>query len=299
DLPYDADWEFPEKRLILQEVLGSGAFGQVIKAEAIGILSLSARDKTSEATTVAVKMLKENASESDYKDLASELKIMIHLGEHKNIINLLGACTRGENLMLILEYAKHGNLLQFLRTRRDIYEPTWKKTTFNPKTEFTLADQVVDAYQIAQGMDFLASKKCIHRDLAARNVLVDEGYALKIGDFGLARDIYKTDLYVKKGAGLLPVKWMAPEALFDREYSSKTDVWAFGVVLWEILTLGGSPYPGVPLEQLLDYINEGKRMAQPRDCPPEIYAIMCDCWSLEQDRRPTFAELVRRIERIL
>ncbi|XP_028517530.1 vascular endothelial growth factor receptor 3 isoform X2 [Exaiptasia diaphana] len=251
ELPYDADWEFPVKRLILQGVIGSGAFGQVMKAEAVGILSFSAGDKKSIAlkrrlklrrrlmfnhifqdsagndctrTTVAVKMLKAEANESDYKDLAIELKIMIHLGEHSNIINLLGACTRSEQLMVIMEFAPHGNLLNFLRSRREIYEATWRKTANNPDAEFTLADLVMFSYQIARGMDFLSSKKCVHRDLAARNVLVGEDYVMKIADFGLARDIYKSDLYVKETTGLLPLKWMAPESLFDRVYTLKTDM---------------------------------------------------------------------------
>ncbi|XP_022807789.1 vascular endothelial growth factor receptor 2-like [Stylophora pistillata] len=327
DLPYDPDWEFPEERLILGDVLGAGAFGQVMKAEAIGILALEPRDKSAESfkrrskirrssrakdlkkeegpgwkntrIPVAVKTLKEGASESEYKDLASELKILIHLGQHKNIVNLLGACTRGKRLMMIMEFAPHGSLLSFLRSKRDIYEPDWTKTTNDPNKEFTLVDLVMISYQISRGMAFLASRKCVHRDLAARNILVGEDFVMKIADFGLARDIYKDDLYVKKTQGLLPVKWMAPESLFDRVYTEKTDVWSFGILLWETFTLGGTPYPDLPTEQLLDYLSEGRRMDNPAKCPLEVYTVMRDCWLHDPEQRPPFTFLNERLGKIL
>ncbi|XP_068720655.1 fibroblast growth factor receptor 3-like [Montipora capricornis] len=253
DLPYDPDWEFPEERLILGNVLDAGAFDQVIQAEAIGILALNPRDKSAESfkrrskiqrssrakalkkeegsegwkslkIPVAVKTLKEGATKEEYKDLASELKILIHLGQHKNIVNLLGACTRGKRLMVIMEFAPRGSLLSFLRGKRETYDASWSKTMNDPEKEFTLVDLVMIGFQVARGMSFLASKKCVHRDLAARNILVGDDYVMKIADFGLARDIYKDDLYIKKTQGLLPVKWMAPESLFDRMYTEKTDV---------------------------------------------------------------------------
>lgn len=327
NLAYNPDWEFPEERLILGEVLGSGAFGQVIKAEAVGITDFHPRDKSAEKvrrrskilrrssssrmyqdskglsytkTTVAVKTLKAGATIAEYKDLASELKILIHVGEHKNIVNLLGACTKGDRLLIIMEFAPHGNLSKFLRKKRDIYEPTWETTTNNPDVELTISNLVVYAYQIARGMEFLASKKCIHRDLATRNVLVGEEYVIKVADFGLARDVYKSDMYVKAtNAGVLPVKWMALESLFDRVYTEKSDVWSFGVCLWEIFTLGGAPYPSLPTEQLLDFLSEGDRMEQPHNCPLDMYTIMRDCWEQDPDMRPTFAQLSERIGRIL
>ncbi|PFX14424.1 Fibroblast growth factor receptor 1 [Stylophora pistillata] len=251
NLSYDPSWEFPEERLTLGEVLGSGAFGEVIKAEAFGIADFHPRCESAEKvkrrskmlrrisssrlyqdssgspyvkTTVAVKTLKKNAKPEDFDDLASELKILIHVGEHKNIVNLLGACTKGDRLFIIMEYAPNGNLLMFLRKKREIYEPTWITTTNNPENELTIRNLVVFAYQIARGMEFLASKQCIHRDLAARNVLVGEDYVMKVADFGLARNISKRDMYVKQTQGVLPIKWMAMESLFDRVYTEKSDV---------------------------------------------------------------------------
>ncbi|CAH3177742.1 unnamed protein product [Porites lobata] len=148
-------------------------------------------------------------------------------------------------------------------------------------------------------MEYLASKKCVHRDLAARNVLVGEDYVMKIADFDLARNIYKSDLYVKTNSGVLPMKWMAIESLFLREYSEKSDVWSFGICLWEIFTLGGTPYPTIPVEELLGFLNDGNRMENPRDCPSEIYKIMQDCWQEGPDKRPKFDQISQSIGTIL
>jgi len=148
-------------------------------------------------------------------------------------------------------------------------------------------------------MDFLASRRCVHRDLAARNVLVGENYVLKVADFGLARDIYKDEHYVKTTAGLLPVKWMAIEALVDRVYTHKSDVWSFGVLLWELFTLGGSPYPGLPANEVYQYLMEGQRMDIPVNCPDEMYEIMCNCWQHSPDDRASFADLVARLDKLL
>ena len=159
-------------------------------------------------------------------DLVSEMEMMKIIGKHMNIINLLGACTQGGPLYVVVEYAPHGNLRDFLREHRStasVYEAAIGQ--FEPKKKtLTQKDLVSFAYQVARGMEYLASRRCIHRDLAARNVLVSEEYVLKIADFGLARDIHCHDYYRKTTDGRLPVKWMAPEALFRRIYTSQSDV---------------------------------------------------------------------------
>ncbi|XP_006782259.1 fibroblast growth factor receptor 1-A-like isoform X2 [Neolamprologus brichardi] len=266
ELPYDPAWELPRDRLTLGKPLGEGCFGQVILAEAIGI----DKNKPTRVTKVAVKMLKADATEKDLSDLISEMEMMKMIGKHKNIINLVGACTQDGPLYVVVEYAAQGNLREYLRARRPVGAEYWSGSRQAPLGSLEVRELVSAAYQVARGMAYLASKKCIHRDLAARNVLVTEDSVMKIADFGLARDIHHIDYYKKTTNGRLPVKWMAPEALFDRIYTHQSDVWSFGVLLWEIFTLGGSPYPGVPVEELFKLLKEGHRMEKPSACPQEL-----------------------------
>uniref|UniRef100_F7DLA5 Vascular endothelial growth factor receptor 2 n=1 Tax=Monodelphis domestica TaxID=13616 RepID=F7DLA5_MONDO len=346
-LPYDASkWEFPRDRLKLGKPLGRGAFGQVLEADAFGI------DKTATCSTVAVKMLKEGATQSEHRALMSELKILIHIGHHLNVVNLLGACTKpGGPLMVIVEYCKFGNLSTYLRSKRDEFVPYKTKSSrfrqgkdnyvgeipVDPKRrldsitssqssassgfveEKSLSDVeeeeaaedlcknplslehlICYSFQVAKGMEFLASRKCIHRDLAARNILLAEKNVVKICDFGLARDIYKDPDYVRKGDARLPLKWMAPETIFDRVYTIQSDVWSFGILLWEIFSLGASPYPGVKIdEEFCRRLKEGTRMRAPEYTTPEMYQTMLDCWHGEPKQRPTFSELVEHLGNLL
>nr|XP_020499442.1 vascular endothelial growth factor receptor 2 isoform X1 [Labrus bergylta] len=342
-LTYDANkWEFPRDRLKLGDPLGRGAFGQVVEAAAFGI------EKATTCTTVAVKMLKEGATSSEYRALMSELKILIHIGHHLNVVNLLGACTKpGGPLMVIVEYCKHGNLSSYLKSKRGEYSPYKRKRVDSQRwmsakedvTEgdlglgkiaqldictgtavcsrasrsnmdtgeescdddhLTMEDLIRYSFQVAKGMDFLSSRKCIHRDLAARNILLSENNVVKICDFGLARDVYKDPDYVRKGDARLPLKWMAPETIFDRVYTTQSDVWSFGVLLWEIFSLGASPYPGVCIdESFCRRLKEGTRMRPPEYATNEIYQTMLDCWLDRPTDRPTFAELVEHLGDLL
>uniref|UniRef100_A0A8C4F529 receptor protein-tyrosine kinase n=1 Tax=Dicentrarchus labrax TaxID=13489 RepID=A0A8C4F529_DICLA len=322
-LTYDANkWEFPRDRLKLGDPLGRGAFGQVVEAAAFGI------EKATTCTTVAVKMLKEGATSSEYRALMSELKILIHIGHHLNVVNLLGACTKaGGPLMVIVEYCKHGNLSSYLKSKRGEYSPykvndgiwvwgrspSWisaQEQLSAPELEtrlqssdddhLTMEDLICYSFQVAKGMEFLSSRKCIHRDLAARNILLSENNVVKICDFGLARDVYKDPDYVRKGDARLPLKWMAPETIFDRVYTTQSDVWSFGVLLWEIFSLGASPYPGVCIdESFCRRLKEGTRMRPPEYATTEIYQTMLDCWLDRPTDRPTFAELVEHLGNLL
>ncbi|XP_071779144.2 vascular endothelial growth factor receptor 3 [Centroberyx gerrardi] len=342
-LPYDSSqWEISRDRLRLGKVLGHGAFGKVIEASIFGI------SKNNSLDTVAVKMLKEGATASEHKALMSELKILIHIGNHLNVVNLLGACTKPSGpLMVIVEYCKYGNLSNYLRAKREFFlpyrdrspktqsqvrrmieagqvdqrgrhppSPSSSSSLGSPqsrssdasnqkntpavekmedlwKTPLTIEDLICYSFQVARGMEFLASRKCIHRDLAARNILLSENNVVKICDFGLARDIYKDPDYVRKGNARLPLKWMAPESIFDKVYTSQSDVWSFGVLLWEIFSLGASPYPGVQIdEEFCKRLKDGTRMRAPETASPEIYGIMLACWQGEPRERPTFPALV-------
>uniref|UniRef100_A0A670ZSC7 Fibroblast growth factor receptor n=1 Tax=Pseudonaja textilis TaxID=8673 RepID=A0A670ZSC7_PSETE len=295
ELPADPKWELARSRLTLGKPLGEGCFGQVVMAEAMGV----DKEKPNKPVTVAVKMLKDDATDKDLSDLVSEMEMMKMIGKHKNIINLLGACTQDGPLYVLVEYASKGNLREYLRARRLPGMDYSFDTCKLPEEQLTLKDLVSCAYQVARGMEYLASQKCIHRDLAARNVLVTEDNVMKIADFGLARDVHNIDYYKKTTNGRLPVKWMAPEALFDRVYTHQSDVWSFGVLLWEIFTLGGSPYPGIPVEELFKLLKEGHRMDKPANCTPDLYMIIRECWHAVPSQRPTFKQLVEDLDRVL
>uniref|UniRef100_A0A673M1C2 Fibroblast growth factor receptor n=1 Tax=Sinocyclocheilus rhinocerous TaxID=307959 RepID=A0A673M1C2_9TELE len=251
ELPQDPCWEVPRERLVLGKPLGEGCFGQVVMGEATGLH----KDKPNRITKVAVKMLKSDATEKDLSDLISEMEMMKMIGKHKNIINLLGACTQNGPLYVIVEYASKGNLREYLRARR----PHGMEYCYNPDQvpveSMSIKDLVSCAYQVARGMEYLASKKVL-----LRSVLHSCIYYLKM--ISCCR-------------------------------------WSFGVLLWEIFTLGGSPYPGVPVEELFKLLREGHRMDRPSACTQEIYLMMKDCWHAVPTQRPTFKQLVEDLDRTL
>ncbi|XP_058399927.1 macrophage colony-stimulating factor 1 receptor [Diceros bicornis minor] len=339
-LPYNEKWEFPRNNLQFGKTLGAGAFGKVVEATAFGL------GKEDAVLKVAVKMLKSTAHADEKEALMSELKIMSHLGQHENIVNLLGACTHGGPVLVITEYCCYGDLLNFLRRKaeamlgpslspgQDLQAGTGYKNIHLEKKyvhrDSGFSSQGVDTYvemrpvstsssndsfseqeldkedgwplelqdllhfssQVAQGMAFLASKNCIHRDVAARNVLLTSGRVAKIGDFGLARDIMNDSNYIVKGNARLPVKWMAPESIFDCVYTVQSDVWSYGILLWEIFSLGLNPYPGILVNsKFYKLVKDGYQMAQPAFAPKNIYSIMQACWALEPTRRPTFQQI--------
>ncbi|KAI4872760.1 hypothetical protein NFI96_027002, partial [Prochilodus magdalenae] len=347
-LPYNEKWEFPRDKLKLGKILGAGAFGKVLEATAYGL------GEEGNVTRVAVKMLKASAHSDEKEALMSELKILSHLGHHKNIVNLLGACTYGGPVLVITEYCCHGDLLNFLRSKAETFltcvmmapgimqdSSDYKNVTSermfirsdsgisstcsetyldmrpvgpgpNSTRDSSCGGQLMDSwpldiddllrfsYQVAQGLEFLAAKNCIHRDVAARNVLLTDGRVAKICDFGLARDIMNDSNYVVKGNARLPVKWMAPESIFDCVYTVQSDVWSYGILLWEIFSLGKSPYPNILVDsKFYKMIKCGYQMSRPDFAPPEIYTIMQMCWNLEPTERPTFSKIGQLIERLL
>ncbi|XP_061436967.1 fibroblast growth factor receptor 3-like [Lethenteron reissneri] len=295
-------WEFPRERLTLGEQLGEGCFGHVLLAEALGMEP----SRPHRSVRVAVKMLKAHATEAETHDLHAELETLKKIGRHSHLVNLLGACTRGGPLLVIVEFAAKGNLRDFLRAHRTPGAECSGGDEVKGET-LSMLQLVAFACQVARGMEYLTSKKCVHRDLAARNVLVVDGgvgggYSVKIADLGLTRDVGgERDYYYqhKTAAGRLPVKWMAPEALLHRVYTQRSDVWSYGVLLWEIFTLGGSPYPGVPVEKLFKLLGDGYRMERPALCSDELHATMSECWATVPSDRPTFARLADDLGRIL
>ncbi|KAH8374479.1 hypothetical protein KR200_003893, partial [Drosophila serrata] len=416
-LPYNREFEFPRDNLKLGKQLGAGAFGVVLKGEAKGIR------KEEPTTTVAVKMVKRTADNEVVRALVSELKIMVHLGQHLNVVNLLGAVTKNiakRELMVIVEYCRFGNIQNFLLRNRKCFinqispetdhidpnimtqrfsenfdlhrdanggglkyanvgfplhsymnqlnssynnntqppphhrrnsdndprsgtragrpgsgsatysydrqmdtcntvmttvpeddqimsnnsvQPAWRSNYKTDSTEamsVTTVDLVSWAFQVARGMDYLSSKKVLHGDLAARNILLCEDNVVKICDFGLARSMYRGDNYKKSESGKLPIKWLALESLSDHVFSTYSDVWSFGIVLWEMFSLAKVPYPGIdPNQELFNKLNDGYRMEKPPYANQELYDIMLECWRKNPESRPLFNELEKRFATML
>ncbi|XP_035777345.1 vascular endothelial growth factor receptor 1-like isoform X2 [Anopheles albimanus] len=405
-LPYNADYEFPMESLVLLEQLGSGAYGVVMKAKAIGI-----KENESE-TTVAVKMIKKQADSEAILALVTELKIMIHLGQHVNVVNLLGAVTKNiskRKLMVIVEFCPLGSVQDFLLKRRahfidqiipetgeinrlrrsesgNLYnsqglkyvtlyfgtkntvstrddaqgessqeeypkkrsavrnvectsdlqyvpmnsrkntkgsvfpmktahcveeyinmdvsnegeESTATMKTEDPVRTVNTTDLICWAAQVACGMEYLASRNVLHGDLAARNVLLCHDNVVKICDFGLARSMYKCDKYKKKQEALLPFKWLALECISDHVFSTFSDIWAYGVFLWELFSLAKSPYPGMDAnEELYNKLLQGYRLEKPRYANQAVYDIMLPCWNETPDSRPSFQELKNQFNAML
>ncbi|CAL8099077.1 unnamed protein product [Calicophoron daubneyi] len=277
----DSDYELARENLRIGAVLGGGAFGVVHSGIAKNLPRHS-----NEWVQVAVKTLRENFVESDIIDLIKEMDIMKQLGCHKHIIQLLAVCTQGGAPYVVMEYAPHGNLRDYLRSHK-------RSFIRDRNSVLTLIDY---GQQVADGMSYLSSKSIIHRDLAARNILVGEDNVLKISDFGLTRAV--EDYYRKTTNGRLPVKWLAPESLFDRIYTTKSDVWSFGVLLWEVFSFGRTPFKGIDPSSVLTLVKEGHRNPKPRFATDEVYAVMVACWKMNADQRPTFSELVKELLRI-
>ncbi|XP_053673665.1 vascular endothelial growth factor receptor 1 [Anopheles nili] len=419
-LPYNSEYEFPKDQLKLGKQLGTGAFGVVMKATATRIMV------TEDESIVAVKMVKKQSDNEVMRALISELKIMVHLGQHLNVVNLLGAVTKNiakRELMVIVEYCRFGNIQNFLQKHRSYFidqinqetgeidssidknqlrwskcgyqynsqglkyvnlsfstnnvnhhplqhptafyhnnhidsgstqayvdpkkhlnskgyvrhsgmqnmamvdscntevtamtsvdgedlntvnsnEPLWRSNYGmdykGPARSVNTTDLVCWASQIACGMEYLASRKVLHGDLAARNILLCDDNVVKICDFGLARSMYKSDNYKKKGEAPLPFKWLALECISDNVFSTYSDVWAYGIVLWEVFSLGMVPYPGMDANQeLYNKLRDGYRMDKPQYSNQDIYDIMLNCWNVKPDSRPSFKDLKSRFNAML
>lgn len=259
-------------------IIGKGHFGTVYH----GYFT----DHNSREIHCAVKSLNRITDVEEVEQFLKEGIIMKAL-HHTNVLSLLGILLPQEGLpLVVLPYMKHGDLRHFIRCEKR-----------NP----TVKDLIGFGLQVAKGMEYLAQKKFVHRDLAARNCMLDESYTVKVADFGMARDVFDKEYYSVQDhrKAKLPVKWMAIESLQTQKFTTKSDVWSFGVLMWEMLTRGASPYPEVDPYDVTHYLMKGRRLPQPQYCPDPLYSIMLECWDPETERRPCFATLVSAVSSIL
>ncbi|KJE96715.1 tyrosine-protein kinase Src42A [Capsaspora owczarzaki ATCC 30864] len=275
--------------LTIVKHLASGNFGDV----ALGQLSfsvLSPRAQTllgptaSETVQVAVKSLKSDADEKSRKDFESEAKLMAPF-VHTNVVRLLAALVESEPHLVLLEFVQYGDLHSLLKKSK-LHSLWW-----------TQNEQIHAIRQIALGMEYLGTLHFVHRDLAARNCLVGKGMVVKIADFGLSRELAsENDYYRMQTRGKLPVKWMAPETMTFRKFSSMSDVWSFGVTAWECFTYGAPPYGKMDGRDTLAHVEAGGRLPQPKYCSPDLYRLMLGCWDMSPEKRSTFAQLTKALK---
>ncbi|KAJ8680242.1 hypothetical protein QAD02_016029 [Eretmocerus hayati] len=281
----------PEVPILLRDSLvflhdiGEGCFGKVFKGELICGDS---------SEVVAIKVLKDNASREAEEDFMREVDIMSTF-RHENILSLIGVVLRDStnSPWMVFEYMPYGDLAEVLRTN----SPTLR----SPMPGFqTLSQENLHwiTTQIASGMAYLAAQRFVHRDLACRNCLVGSGLVVKIADFGMSRDVYTCDYYKIGGSRLLPVRWMSPESVMYGRFTLESDVWSFGVVLWEVYSFGKQPYYGHNNEEVVKLILQGIMLIPPEDCPTYVCQIMRDCWASEPRDRLRFTDILGRLDKV-
>uniref|UniRef100_A0A672JD35 Tyrosine-protein kinase receptor n=1 Tax=Salarias fasciatus TaxID=181472 RepID=A0A672JD35_SALFA len=288
--------------IILKRELGEGAFGKVFLAECYNL------SPTKDKMLVAVKTLKDPTLAAR-KDFQREAELLTNL-QHEHIVKFYGVCVDGDPLIMVFEYMKHGDLNKFLRAHGPDAMILVDGQPLQTNGELGLSQMLHIASQIAAGMIYLASQHFVHRDLATRNCLVGNGLLVKIGDFGMSRDIYSTDYYrvgalipvtsscvwtQVGGHTMLPIRWMPPESIMYRKFTTESDVWSFGVILWEIFTYGKQPWFQLANNEVIECITQGRVLERPRLCPKEIYDMMLGCWQREPQQRLNIKDIQKML----
>jgi len=285
-------WAFPRRDLKRLDKIGEGQFGEVWRYIA---------NQKDGQKYVAVKQLKDRAGLGDRErlELIAEIEIMKSVNAHPNVIKLLYYCADGfEPILLVMEYAENGKLQTYLRNCRS-YPKAYGCLRDQAVSAITSKDLIKFSYHIAKGMEYVASKGIIHRDLASRNILVSKDKICKVADFGFARRIGDDCAYERSTANPVPIKWMAPEALVENKFTSKSDVFSLGILMWEIVTLGATPYEYLNSSEVYRKVTSGGRLEKPAHCRDEFFNIMATCWMHDPAQRPTFKELADQLEKLL
>jgi len=275
------DWEVKREHIQMLEELGKGSFGLVYR----GLFT----HPTKGETPCAIKTVNEKSSYRQRIEFLHEASAMKDF-KTEHVIKLIGVVSQGQPALVLMELMENGDLKNYLRSLRPDSENNRERLPVP-----TLRQVMQMAIEIADGMAYLSVKKLVHRDLAARNCMVSGDVVVKVGDFGMARDVYETEYYRKEGRGLLPVRWMAPESIKDGKFTSQSDVWSYGVVLWEMATLAEQPYQGFTNDEVMKYVKDGHKMRRPEDCPDILFNLMSECWNNMPDDRPTFLQICQRL----
>ncbi|MBV99677.1 Ephrin type-B receptor 2, partial [Eschrichtius robustus] len=262
----------------IEQVIGAGEFGEVCS----GHLKLPGKREI----FVAIKTLKSGYTEKQRRDFLSEASIMGQF-DHPNVIHLEGVVTKSTPVMIITEFMENGSLDSFLRQNDG---------------QFTVIQLVGMLRGIAAGMKYLADMNYVHRDLAARNILVNSNLVCKVSDFGLSRfleDDTSDPTYTSALGGKIPIRWTAPEAIQYRKFTSASDVWSYGIVMWEVMSYGERPYWDMTNQDVINAIEQDYRLPPPMDCPSALHQLMLDCWQKDRNHRPKFGQIVNTLDKMI
>ncbi|XP_050670476.1 uncharacterized protein LOC126969201 [Leptidea sinapis] len=273
-------WEIPRERVVINRKLGMGAFGTVYGGHA-----LIAEDRG--WTAVAVKTLKAGANTEEKLDFLSEAEAMKRF-DHKNVVRLLGVITKTEPVCTVMEFMLYGDLKNYLLARRHL---AMADTSDDPEEQVSARRLTGMALDVARALSYLAQLKYVHRDVAARNCLVSARRVVKLADFGMTRLVFENDYYRFSRKGMLPVRWMAPESLAYGVFSPASDVWSFGVLLYEIVTFGALPFQGLSNSEVLTKVKDGETLALPAGLKPQLEGLIKSCWKTSYKARPTASDV--------
>lgn len=283
--------EYDYSKLKLMEEIGEGHFGVVYKGRAPGIH----RGSYTPGEYVAIKTLKSGSVHYDnLEEFIKEVKVSIQF-DHDNVIRLLGICTRSPQKCMIFEYMDLGSLNELLRQS----DPALPHSLGDHRSKGPITPDLLlgCVLQVAWGLKYFADLNFVHRDIATRNCLVNREFVVKIGDFGMSRAIDSTSYYqIGSGKTFLPVRWMPPEAILHGKFTLKSDVWSFGVLMWEIYTFGHQPYAGISNYEVVNEVKNRRILERPNLCPPAIYDVMTSCWTHASSKRPNMSEIVERLQ---